>query len=807
MIKANDKKTTEIDGSRWNKLGLYSFVKVNKDSVSGNLNETSIDLMIPPQSISIQTQFANSIIATNNGFLEENSGTVFRTINISGTTGILPTRKQAVSEKPESNFFSAVFPETGGAIKKLTSTFNSFASNLKSFFNADKDEASVLQGSGVNESDTGYYQFWKLYNFFVEYTEAKKDPSNKNMYLVFRNTKDNLDFAVTPINFDLRRDSRNPLLYNYSITLRAWSVTNSEFKEGDFNKGVDIRNPSFVKGILETIRKGRKTIQEAEGSLRGIQSDIGDIIDVVAQAHMASKDAVGLGATLLDMPNVLKNNTAAIWEYNNSQMEGALATYGKARDGLNAAFVKARDDFYKSVGIKTGEKKTTAAANAAGISNTTETTSSNTTETSAPNTNPSGEKPDPTSPSGLSTIADEIVKELLSNGDALDSLNISDLNLPPDLAKEVANKIAEAKTTTSGEVEQAARRLQKLSDNMTFQSNSLVEDDIIVLAQIQDTVNSLIALTVSQDKFKEKRPDNFKESNKVSAEENKMPTPSSGYPIIVNRGDTLEKIAKNYLGDPDRYREIAALNNLSLPYIDEKGFTLNINQCNLRKFIVSDSKKLNIGQKIVIYANGMAPSRRVIYNIQKVDDVITVTVSGASDLSKYTADVKPYIFARASGTVGPGDTILIPSPAEADQGEEPRSTSLLDKMSYAEKVFMVDVALNEFGNDLKIEPSGDVARSYGYTNAIQAIRLAIETEKGALQRHPNYGLPDIVGSLNSVISKKDIEDLIKKRIVADPRFKSAKVYVQTEGSVVKIRVEAYGSHGTGLIPIEFQVSI
>ena len=61
--------------------------------------------------------------------------------------------------------------------------------------------------------------------------------------------------------------------------------------------------------------------------------------------------------------------------------------------------------------------------------------------------------------------------------------------------------------------------------------------------------------------------------------------------------------------------------------------------------------------------------------------------------------------------------------------------------------------------------------------------------------------------MNSVISRKDIIDLIKKRVVADPRFEDANVFVKVEGSVVRIKIEAYGSYGTGLIPIEFQVSI
>jgi hypothetical protein len=372
----------------------------------------------------------------------------------------------------------------------------------------------------------------------------------------------------------------------------------------------------------------------------------------------------------------------------------------------------------------------------------------------------------------------------------------------------------------------AANKLQELSDNIAAQSGLLdstyaqiygvpapgvsaktpTEDDLIMMADIQETVNSLIALTVSTDTFQTKEPDLFFEASNFLPDGESIPTPLSAYPVIANRGDTLEKISLIHLGDSNRAKEIAILNGLRAPYIDEKGFTLSISNAAGRSFIINDTNNLMMGQKILINGNGQASTRRTILNIENIGNYsYKVTVDGNSDLDRFGPVTSPYLKASKLGTVGPGDTILIPSGSPGDQTDEIRPTTLLSKLSYAEKIFKVDMALAANG-DLKVDPSGDISRSYGYSNAIQTIRLALETEKGSLGRHPNYGLPNIIGD-NKKISKTEIIKSIENRIKADPRFEDATVSVAVEGNTVKVRVNAQGAHGTGRIPVEFQIRI
>ena len=147
----------------------------------------------------------------------------------------------------------------------------------------------------------------------------------------------------------------------------------------------------------------------------------------------------------------------------------------------------------------------------------------------------------------------------------------------------------------------------------------------------------------------------------------------------------------------------------------------------------------------------------------------------------------------------------MPSDQPADVQNQVRSTPLTDRLSYAEKVFKVDCALDYVTSDLIVSSSGDIARSYGYQNAIQAIKLIIETERKELFLHPEYGINVSIGRAITTEVYKEITERIRSAIVRDPRFSDALVEVKKEGTAVKIRVEVTGSNGTGRIPLEFEL--
>ena len=98
-------------------------------------------------------------------------------------------------------------------------------------------------------------------------------------------------------------------------------------------------------------------------------------------------------------------------------------------------------------------------------------------------------------------------------------------------------------------------------------------------------------------------------------------------------GLTIEQIAARYLNDPSRWLEIATLNSLRDPYIDENGFQLKLLSNGIdRQIIINNSDNLFIGQTVVLKSSTEQPSARTILNIEKLSDtsfLITLEIGRA----------------------------------------------------------------------------------------------------------------------------------------------------------------------------------
>ena len=792
----------EIDSVNWNSKGSYYFslntllpngkvtFGIDKTVSRKYFSEGSNDIVwlnIAPNNISISNVFATIVTATNDGILEENNGVVFRNIRISGTTGLLPKRNsQKRYTKPKTageavSFLAAnLFPSVTGAV---SNAFNS----VKKAIGINKD-STLKDNISKNEKAlkrTGYYQFWHLHNYLLAYSEIKKKKEAQDIVLGFGSTKDGITYVVSPVSFDISRDSGNPLLYNYNIVLKAWALVDLTlpFEPDDIDKlQIPIPSkPALIKSVLSGIQDMRDAVSSVQNVLLAINSDNSDVqnyINVVGDSILLYKDMVGVANTFNDLVGILKNNANLILSGSRNSLSRELNNQVQKGDETAVSLSKSFANV-ENLGNKSSDFNTKGAV--------------------------------------------ETLKKAIDTPSISNNIDLSDANLPNTIQSKINDKIEAAKTISAGQIKDLADKTQNLSDSIAASTGPLhpqyaktyklslpsgnrplTEEDIILMAHLQEARTGYISTLATGEIFKERNPDPFLNANKVIDPTEQLPTPSSSFAVQFERGSSMERMAQKFLGDAARAKEIIILNDLKPPYIDEDGFNRNIQFAQGRQCIVSDITNLAINQFITINGTNLVLTKRQIINIEKLGPTeYRITVNGLANLDNFTIATSPYIHARIPSTIGSGDTILIPSSETLSEVPE-RPTALSTRLSAAEKVFKVDVALDKNG-DILVNKNSDVHRSFGYDNAVQAIRIALETEQGELEQHPNFGLGVPIGSRNSDITPADIQKMVRNQVSNDPRFVDVNSTVQVQGSTTRLFITAKGASGTGKIPVTFDI--
>jgi hypothetical protein len=208
-------------------------------------------LPISPSNINITTHFATNMISTLYGTVEEHSDVRYYDIVIEGTTGIAPQFTDVASSGVVDVAYAnlkqpgrAKFPINSNVA--LGGFFSNTVSQVNNLLNQAGKAVSAVGGifgasgqkpeAAVYTDQTGYTAFHNLYRFLLAY---KKDAagltidgqSNPVAYtthpLTFFNYKDGNEYSVAVRNFVLRKSAENPMLYNYSIIMRAYNVVSS----------------------------------------------------------------------------------------------------------------------------------------------------------------------------------------------------------------------------------------------------------------------------------------------------------------------------------------------------------------------------------------------------------------------------------------------------------------------------------------------------------------------------------------------------------------------------------------------------
>jgi hypothetical protein len=236
-------KIYKLDPYNWYKIYPYGFVYNGTDA-----KPLKMWLPINPSNIQVTTHFATNIITTLYGVVEEHSEVRYYDITIQGTTGFAPKNYKPEDYTARSFMGKAAAAKGDDEVTIATGresfTYNplvsigGFFQKQLGVFNQVKEGISQITGAtddvtGVQPIQTGYTAFHNLYRLFLTYKKdmAANASTTKKPSFRFLNYKDGVQYDVAPRTFTLTRSAESPMLYNYTIVLRAYNLDNVDAKK------------------------------------------------------------------------------------------------------------------------------------------------------------------------------------------------------------------------------------------------------------------------------------------------------------------------------------------------------------------------------------------------------------------------------------------------------------------------------------------------------------------------------------------------------------------------------------------------
>lgn len=755
----------DLDIGNWNSYFPYGFlvVKILGNNTFELDRRWKFDLPIPPENYTIQTPFAVNTIVTLGGIIEEHNASPIRMITLSGSTGVIPLRGSA-PVKEQLNTTEAIF---GGTIVAAAGVATS-ARTISDIFTGEKRPQNVLGTSDITKdneqgSTTGYIQFHLLKAFLEKYAAFKKTADGRNSVLAFNNQKDKELYLVSIQSFVGNRVANSPFEYHYTIQLKAWRRININANNTIVQLTTITKDPNKLARALRVFSESRNLLEKFRGVLTGISTDISNVLFTpLREATLFTKDLIGSSVSIMDLPTqIVKNARTAIVAniaLNKEPYKAAKAFTDKANDLRQLADSFA--DVATEAGIVENQNTNLGSFNQALFT--------------------------PTSP-----IANKVLENPEDNYEALKDIKISSLNLEVDTLRQIVDERNRIAKLTRLDFEQHRDKIQEFAIsyanavgagstgyNKIYGRNDVVsnrtpsEDDFNILFALNNTIMELNRLALSEEtnQFISNRVDFI--AGLASRSGIAFTTPKSKFMIPFPYGSTLEQLAAKYLNDSNRWHEIAALNGLHTPYIDEQGFDLPLLvNGNGNQIMVSDAGNLFIGQTVFLTSNNTTKTQRLITKIMVLSSSqAVITLNGDLDLSRFTTLATAKLSAFLPNTVNSQMTIFIPSDTESTVNDH--------KFKAIPGVEDFDKLLSEGGvdllltssNDLAVTDDGNCLLAVGLTNIIQTARIRLSTLKGTLIRHPGFGLDAKPGQSIADLSLTDLTKSLKELFLDDPVF-------------------------------------
>lgn len=771
----------DIDGTKWNKLFPYVFRigGPNTNNTTSGLNSVSpiipqnsvinamtgkkgsntlgseqdyIVLPISPSNIQVSTPTAVNLSVTLNGILEEHNGSPIRNITISGTTGVTPVRgdnyanKGALSRALNSNVLGKLANDVFGNTIRASEGFVQNLADPNSLIDTDFLEGRGDMAAETGIYGTGYWHFHKLVKFIDRFTALKKEKANKDKYLVFEMQKDDLHYKCTLRSFSFTKRA-GTLEYDYTIQLTAWDY---ETISGQYSQR-DSVNALFA--LTSTIRRTREKIQAYKTIIQGFRQDIGNIKKVAREMDLLIKSVTGTTPTVADMSDSIVGSFKPIITDNYDEFSSeTLSTQGTLTQSKLKAF-----------------------------------TSTYTQSSTSPSQNQRNKNLQATQGAQIEYIFSD--PEL--SFDILSQVDTDRFDMPLDLQDSIDEEVTRVleldvnywkKVRSELEASSAsiAAQLGAAGDRFNNQNGFYMENaeyrrlrpaQLEVLTTINDLIFAaskiILSLRNSSQAVK-----NYVDFYADLAADNGIDfeTPGGKFAVPFPLGSTLQSLAVQYLGDANRWVEIAALNNLKAPYIDEEGFTRNIvGSATGKTFRISNYENLYVNQRIFIEAENLdavAAKIKQIEILSELEAILTID----KDVTGYGESVDGAVRAYAPSTTNSNMLIMIPSinePTILDENfkfspdiEDQRAIGAMAK---------ADLLLSSQG-DIVFTSSGSAKVSSGVSNLVQAAKLKLLTPRGSLINYSWYGSGVLPGTNTADIDASQIKKSLQETFQSDPRF-------------------------------------
>jgi len=760
-----------------------------------------IQLPITPQQLNITDQFAINTAATLRGVMEEHNGVKFKMINANGTFGVWAARPSAdTAPQTSPTVLQSVF---GGTISAFNNVVNQVKGTINTITSGHPSSAPVtIRPENVSGSNgltsTGYYRALAVQQFLEQYAEAKKNPANSTWRLVFDIPKQNQAFVVTPIMFTWQQSMQKPMEISFNLQLKAWRRINLT---EDVNIPPLSNQPISVgvlQRILNSISQARSATSAALNLLAAVKSDVEQPLNALRQTTLLVKGLAGVAVTAADMPYQLQRDyTSAIQSFFSSLSLNNLTGAAASNPSVISNIKLMQANSNSAEGISTssvGGGQIGGSAQQLQAANPINTTMQN--------------------PEG--------------NFDLFDQAPVANLTLTPAQQAAVDAAVQQAQSLTVADLKQFRSTIQSLAIQLSNSFGTgdayynmvyglpppttllapITLDQYDLLLTLYDAMQMYDILTASTTIDDQTTASNMEYVAGLAASSDiTFNIPNSKVMAPVPFGLSIEAIALRYLGDPQRWIEIATLNGLLEPYIDENGFQLPLLSNAIgRQITVSSATNLYIGQKVTLFSSVQQPTFRTIIAIKPLSDSsILLTLDGLANLDVYTTADQAYMQAYLPGTINSQQKIWIPSdlPPPTDNSIiVPPSTSG-DPLTGLSKV---DLMLTDTG-DLAINNYGDFRFSYGLTNIIQALKLKLATSAGTVITHPEYGLGIGVGISSSDLDPKSLYKKINALIQQDERFAGlSSLQISQVGPQLNISLGVQLAGKSGVFPVNFQLT-